>query len=84
MNPGSMRSPEEETIESEKLNEYIKTELSFDFVNEKDESDMISFLANIGFGKLLAKTTYSFDRLCLGRGERVSHRARGARERALY
>ena len=54
-------SPEEETIEYDKLNEYIKTELSFDFVNEKDESDMISFLANIGFGKLLAKTTYSFD-----------------------
>ena len=54
-------SLEETNIEHEKLNEYIKTDLSFDYVYEKDEFDMISFLVNIGFGKLFNKTTYSFD-----------------------
>ena len=54
-------SPEEKSGGLEKLFELIKTELSFDYIYEKDVSEMISFLTNIRFGTLLKKTTYSFD-----------------------
>ena len=54
-------SNEEVDTQLQDITKFIETELSFDYINEKDVVEMISFLTNIGFGELLNKVSYSFD-----------------------